>query len=789
MVFENYPVEPALKQGIQTLAIEDVTTAEQTNYPLTLFAMAQHTLDLKVQYNCDRFTPDAIERLLGHLETVLTGFLAHPERSIGTLPLLTPAEQQQIQTWNQTQQPIPERCVHELIADQAKTTPDAVAVIFEDTALSYQELDHRANQLANHLSEKGIQPGDRVALCLERSAELVITLLAILKTGATYVPLDPAYPVERLRFILEDAQVSLLITANSSTVGSAPGVDGLTADSMVGSAHPTREAITNNTLPILNISDLSNPSTLHGRTAVRPYPSTHLPTHPPTHPPSTLAYLIYTSGSTGTPKGVPIRHQSLTNLLTSMSQAPGITAQDTLLAVTTPAFDIAALELFLPLTVGGTLVIASQDTVRDPQRLASQLEQHDITLMQATPATWRLLLESGWPGKANLKLLCGGEALDVYLAQQLLTCGQELWNLYGPTETTIWSAALQIESSMLKDGIVPIGQPIANTQFYILDAQQNPVPIGVPGELYIGGIGLSSGYWKREGLTAERFVANPLVKKSKFKIQNSKLDPSTHPPIHPSTLYKTGDRVRTREDGTLEYLERLDHQIKLRGFRIELGEIEAVLAQHPDVSQAVVVLREDNPQDPQLVAYIVLNFELSILNSELRTQNSKLKTYLSQHLPPYMVPSQFVMLDALPLTPNGKVDRKALPQPDGSLQPEPLALPRTEVETAIAALWQSVLNLEQVGLHDNFFDLGGHSLLMVRVHGQIQKQFAIEIPLVELFRYPTVSLLAAHLRHRDNGAATPERTAELAAGKQRLQQRRQQRHRQPQQPAGGRQHG
>ena len=284
VVFENYPVEPALKRGIQTLAIEDVTTAEQTNYPLTLFALAQHTLDLKVQYDCDRFTPDAIERLLGNLETVLTGFLTHPEQPIGTLPLLTPAEQQQLQTWNQTQQPIPECCVHELIADQAKTTPDATAVIFEDTTLSYRELDQRANQLTNYLLEKGVQSGDRVALCLERSAELVITLLAILKTGATYVPLDPTYPAERLRFILEDAQVSLLITASLSRVDNARMVDRLTANSMVGSAHPTSppgrvgtahlpiEAITNNTLPILDISDLS-------------YPPTLLPT-PPSYPPT-----------------------------------------------------------------------------------------------------------------------------------------------------------------------------------------------------------------------------------------------------------------------------------------------------------------------------------------------------------------------------------------------------------------------------------------------------------------------------------------------------------------------
>ncbi|MEB3357182.1 MAG: condensation domain-containing protein, partial [Synechococcales bacterium] len=326
VVFENYPVEPTLKHGIRTFTIEDVTTAEQTNYPLALFAMAQHTLDLKVQYSCDRFTPAAIERLLGHLETVLTGFLTHTEQSISTLPLLTPAEQQQIQTWNQTEQSIPERCVHELIADQAEATPDAIAVIFEDTSLSYRELNHQTNQFASYLKQLGLQQGHRIAVCLERSTELVITFLAILKAGATYVPLDPTYPTERLRFILEDAQVSLLITANAPPVSSTL---------------PAIESITNHAIPILNLLDETG-AIAHSPTP--PFP--HSPTPPSTHPltyPKDLAYLIYTSGSTGTPKGVPIRHQSLTNLLTSMAQTPGMTAQDTLLAVTTLAFDIAAL--------------------------------------------------------------------------------------------------------------------------------------------------------------------------------------------------------------------------------------------------------------------------------------------------------------------------------------------------------------------------------------------------------------------------------------------------------------
>ena len=759
VVFENYPVEPALKQSGQDFAIADVTTIEQTNYPLTLFAVAQSTLEIKVQYDSDRFATAAIQRLLDHLETVLSGFMAQPEAPIGTLPMLTATEHEQFAGWNQTKQLLPDRCIHELIAEQAAATPAAPALIFEDTPLTYQQFDQRANQLANYLVDKGIQPGHRVAVCLDRSAELVITLLAILKAGATYVPLDPMYPAERRRFILADADVSLLIVANQAAVGNAVQVEELLAKNATSVTHPT--------MPVLDLEGKAE-------AIVR---SPHSPTPPLPHSSSSLAYLIYTSGSTGTPKGVPIFHRSLTNLLASMAEAPGMMAEDTLLAVTTPAFDIAALELFLPLTVGGTLVIANKDAVRDPQKLATQLEQHDITLMQATPATWRLLLESGWRGKANLKLLCGGEALDVALAEKLLKCGSELWNLYGPTETTIWSAALKIEASVLQDGLVPIGPPIANTQFHVLDAQQRPVPLGVPGELYIGGLGLSPGYWQREDLTAERFVANPFGQGTGSREQRTDNETAYRPdsrfPILYSLLYKTGDLVRYLPNGTLEYLGRLDHQIKLRGFRIELGEIEALLSQHPDVSQAVVVLRED-----ALIAYVVLNCEGKIDNSEL-------KTYLLNHLPAYMVPTQFVVLDVLPLTPNGKVDRQALPKP-GAAQSNPVALPRTETERAIAAIWQSVLNLEQVGLHDNFFDLGGHSLLMVRVHGQLQQQLAVEIPLVELFRYPTVSTLAAYLRNRTAETPTGDRASELAAGKQRLQQRRQQR-RQP--AAGGQPHG
>ncbi|MGD1939775.1 MAG: amino acid adenylation domain-containing protein, partial [Leptolyngbyaceae cyanobacterium] len=692
-ILHNTPTQSFTLPDLQITTLEPETTPARFDLSLDMYETPDGLTGV-FEYNTDLFKRTTVQRLVDHFQKMLGAIAANPDSAIGTLPLLTPTEQQQLISWNQTEQPIPDRCVHELIADQAQATPAATALIFEDTVLSYQQLDQQANQLAHYLMQQGIQPGSRVALCLERSAELVVTLLAILKTGAVYVPLDPTYPVERLRFVLEDAQISLLITTQGETAGTDQKM----------------------TIPILDLQQ--NQAHI---TAQPCNPVTQLPSHTPTT--TDLAYLIYTSGSTRTPKGVTIQHQSLTNLLTSMAQAPGMTAQDMLLAVTTPAFDIAALELFLPLTVGGTLVIASQEVVRDPQQLAMQLEHHDVTLMQATPATWRLLVESGWQGKANLKILCGGEALDVALAKTLLTCGAELWNLYGPTETTIWSAALKLDASILADGIVPLGPPIANTQFHVLDAQQRSVPLGVPGELYIGGLGLSPGYWQREELTAERFIS---LGNSKFKVQNSKF------------LYKTGDRVRTLENGTLEYLGRLDHQVKLRGFRIELGDIEAVLTQHPDVSQAVVVLREDNAVESQLVAYVVSP-------AEFRIPNSEFQTHLSQHLPTYMVPSQFVVLDALPLTPNGKVDRSALPALEQTETAQAATVPRTLTEELLTNIWTAVLGQNSIGRDNNFFELGGHSLLATRVVAQVRQAFGVELPVRSLFESPTLSQLATEI--------------------------------------------
>ena len=396
-----------------------------------------------------------------------------------------------------------------------------------------------------------------------------------------------------------------------------------------------------------------------------------------------------------------------------------MTEKDVLLGVTTFTFDIAALEIFLPMTVGARLVIASGEVTSDATQLLDLLVKSGATVMQATPATWRLLLEAEWQSSNQLKILCGGEALPRKLANQLRSRSTSLWNLYGPTETTIWSVISKVES---EEGLISIGRPIANTQVYILDRHLQPVPIGVPGELHIGGAGLARGYLNRPELTEEKFIPNPFSHQEEAR------------------LYKTGDLARYLPDGSIEYLGRIDYLVKIRGFRIELGEIEAVLSQHPAVLQTVVIAREDVPGDQRLVAYLVPNQEPAPRISDLRR-------FLKQKLPDYMVPSAFVILKALPLTPNGKVDRRALPAPQGERPQMEAAyeMPQTDAELLIAAIWQEILHVEQVGIHDNFFDLGGHSLLMVQIHGKLQNIFPQELSMVGMFKYPTIHSLAKRL--------------------------------------------
>ena len=721
VVVENYPLAP--RQGMGKVELVDVAVVEQTHYPLTLFAVVTETLTLKVLSDPQRFSQAAMTRLLGHLQTVLSQMIqGAPAGVLQDITLLSPAEQQQLRMFGRSRTAIVHADrVDVAIAQQAAQHPDATAVISNSIALSYGQLNQRANQLAHYLRHQGIGPGTFIGLCLRRSIDMVVALLAILKAGCAYVPLDPTFPAARLRDVASNAQLNWII-CQAETAAAVGDLE----------AQP------------LNLSRID--AAVQQQPAADPCQPTH---------PDDFAYLIYTSGSTGQPKGVPIQHRSLSNLLGAMAARLHIRASDTFMAVTTLAFDIAALELFLPLANGARLLLASDDWVRDGHQLIAHLDAYGVNLMQATPATWRLLVNSGWGGQSGLRILCGGEALDIDLARQLCSCAEEVWNVYGPTETTIWSSALALAAPDLAGGLVPIGAPIDHTQFYVLDQQQQPVPIGVAGELYIGGIGLTPGYWQAPQLTAAKFMANPFGDK----------EDSPAP-----TLYRTGDRVRYREEGTLDYLGRLDQQTKLRGYRIELGEIEGVLATYPPIRQAVVMIRGDAPLNQRLVAYVTQAQE-----TDHATLARELRSHLSQQLPPYMIPSTYQVLEAFPLTPNGKVDRQALPAP---VPPAAAAdhQPQTSLETTLAQIWRSLLQREAIRIDDNFFEVGGHSLLVVNAQIQIRQQLGMELTLMDLFRYPTIRTLAARIGEQQGKEADPsDRTAVLTAGKQRLKQQLQQR--------------
>ncbi|NEQ79119.1 MAG: amino acid adenylation domain-containing protein [Moorea sp. SIO2I5] len=651
-------------------------------YDLTLMIRKiHHNYKVILEYNTDLFDSTTANRILQHFQILLEGIVTNVDQSLNNLPLLTLAEQHQLLTqWNQTQADYPKDvCIHQLFEAQVEKTPNAVAVVFENQQLTYQQLNQRANQLAHHLQSLGVQSEVLVGICLERSLEMLVGLLGILKAGGAYVPLDPNYPQERLAFMLTDAQVAVVLTQEKLLT--------------VLPKHQAQVVCLD-----ADWEEIAKQSQNHLISKL-------------TH--ENLAYTIYTSGSTGKPKGVQIPHCAVVNFLQSMAQEPGLTASDTLLAVTSISFDIAALELYLPLITGARLQLASREVATDPKQLMEQLKASSATVMQATPATWRMLLTANWQGNPHLKMLCGGEALPQDLAEQLLNKGATLWNLYGPTETTIWSATYRVEATQLSRGIIPIGRPIANTKIYLLDSGGQPVPVGIPGELHIGGAGLARGYLNRPELTAEKFITNAAGER----------------------LYKSGDLARYLPDGNIEYIERLDHQVKIRGFRIELGEIGAVLSQHPAVVQAVVIAREDEPGNKRLVAYIV--------TCEQSLNINQLREFLFSKLPEYMVPSAFVTLETLPLTPNGKVDRKALPAPDGDFSREhEYVAPRTPSEEIIANIFASVLGVQNVGIHDNFFALGGHSLLTTQVISRVSEAFQMKLPLRSLFEKPTVALLS-----------------------------------------------
>ncbi len=684
MVFENYP-EDALRGAGGRFAISREWSWQRTNYPLTVVVVSGQELHLSMAFEPTYFETDDIKRMLQHLRAILAGMVRAPESCLGAVPLLTEAAwQEQVVVWNATAAPYPrEHTVHTLVETQAARRPDAAAITYAGRWLTYAELNRRANGVAWSLQTLGVGPDVRVGLCVERSLEMVVGLLGILKAGGAYVPLDPMYPKARLAFMLEDARVSVLVTQERLRHGLPEhGAHVVCLDPESETAAPACEI---------------NP--------VRPVTAPN------------LAYVIYTSGSTGQPKGVQIPHQAVVNFLHTMRHQPGLTHEDTLLAVTSLSFDIAVLELILPLMVGARVVLAGPDVAADGAQLAESLETSGATVMQATPATWRLLLASGWQGRTPLRIFCGGEALTRDLADALRARGSSVWNLYGPTETTVWSTAAKVEAV---PEAVSIGRPIANTQLYLLDAALQPVSVGLPGDVYLGGDGLARGYLNRPALTAERFIPNPFSETPGAR------------------LHTVGDVAHYRPDGALAFLGRRDQQVKLRGFRVELGEIEAVLGQHAGVQEAVVLVREDRPGDARLVAYIIPQQEAAPAFEELRR-------FVQQNLPDYMTPAAVVTLETWPLTPNGKVDRRALPAPDG-MRPgleNAFVAPRSPIEELLASRWADVLGLERVGVHDNFFDLGGHSLLATQVMSRVHQVSQTELPLSNLFDTPTVAGLAA----------------------------------------------
>jgi amino acid adenylation domain-containing protein len=580
--------------------------------------------------------------------------------------------------WNQTAASYPQRCLHELIQDQVEHTPDAVAIECGDERLTYRELDVRANQLANHLVALGVGPDVLVGICVERSLEMLVGLLGTLKAGGAYVPIDPAYPAERQAFMLESSEAPIVLTQE-------------------------------------RLVDALPPGEFEVVLLDRDWPEiSQLPTAAPPSDGDTeqLAYVIYTSGSTGKPKGVQIPHRALVNFLWTMRERPGLDADDVLVAVTTLSFDIAGLELYLPLIVGARIVLARQET-SNPTALASLLDRAGATVMQATPTTWRMLLDSGWQGRTGMKALCGGEALPLSLADGLVRLGLELWNMYGPTETTIWSTCKRVDT---RGESLTIGRPIANTTVYILDEHMQPAPIGVAGELWIGGDGLARGYRGRSDLTEERFVAHPF-------------EPSDR-----ARIYRTGDLARYRLDGEIEFLGRIDHQVKVRGFRIELGEIENTLTRHPAVHEAVVVARGQESTEAELSAYVI--------PSGVPVGADALRRFLTQTLPAYMVPSTVTVLASFPLTPNGKIDRNGLPEPERSrsAQQEPIA-PRTELEQRLVAVWERELEIHPIGVKDDFFELGVTSIAAATLFAAIEHELGSRLPLGAIFRAPTIEAL------------------------------------------------
>ncbi len=687
MVFENYPIAEALQQASpQSLVFDNVIAQEQTHYPLTLAVEAGERLVLSMSYDRGHFDAPAITQLARHFEHLLQALASDARALLGELPLLDDAERQHLlQDWNDTAVAFADAPIHDLIEAQVQATPDAVALILGERQLSYAELDRQANRLAHRLRELGVGPDVLVGISLERSLEMVVGLLAILKAGGAYVPLDPAYPRERLDYMLRDSGIRLLLTQSSLLA-----------------QLPVSEQVRSLELDLL--------IDWQDSTDIAP-PQVHL------HP-DNLAYVIYTSGSTGRPKGVEIRHGALTNHMLWMQNELKLAPHDRVLQKTAFSFDASVWEFWLPLLNGAQLVLASPALSDDLSLLWSEVAEHQISILQLAPSVLQALLPDVKGGQLDsLRTLAfGGEGLSAALVEQLRQqWNGQVYNLYGPTEATIDTSSLLIEGPV-DTAIAAIGRPISNVRTYVLDANLQVCPVGSAGELYVGGDSLARGYHQRPDLTAERFVPDPFTPGAR--------------------LYRTGDLVRYRADGVIDYLGRIDHQVKIRGLRIELGEIEAQILRHAAVREAVVLAKE-TANGTQLVAWVVGGQGDELV--------AELKALLGQDLPGFMVPTQWLFLEQLPLTPNGKLDRKALPQPDIGHAHAAYVAPATELERQLAAIWADVLKVEKVGMSDDFFELGGHSLLATQIVSRVQKELGHHVPLRAMFELNTLQALAQYI--------------------------------------------
>jgi amino acid adenylation domain-containing protein len=639
---------------------------------------------LKLEYDKARLDHAASERMLGHIATLLEGIVSNPDQRVGELAMLTPAELSEVMTMSRGGRLAEsyQTTLPQLFQQQASLTPEATALVYEGERLTYAELNAKANQLAHYLQRCGVGPETLVGICVERSLEMVIGLLGILKAGGAYVPLDPSYPAERLRLIVAESEISVVLTAQRFSE-LLPEVKSIRLDADWHEiARESEENLTSNTAP------------------------------------RNLAYVIYTSGSTGKPKGSMITHEGICNRLLWMQETYKLGAEDSVLQKTPFTFDVSVWEFFWPLLAGARLVMARPGAHGDSRYLVETIQREKITMLHFVPSMLAAFVEeSGVRECRSLKrVICSGEALPFELKERFRQrLKAELYNLYGPTEASVdvtyWDCA-----SAMERPVVPIGRAIANTQIYVLDENLGPVPVGVRGELYIGGVGLARGYLRRAELTAERFVPDP------FGAAGTR-------------LYRTGDLARYLADGNVEYLGRTDHQVKIRGFRIELEEIEATIQRYPDVRHCAVIATGDVAGDRALIAYVVTQ------NGE-PADRTALRAFLQTQLPVYMVPARFVNIEQMPVTSSGKIDRRKLPEPGPQLRETVFEAPRTGVEEKLAAMWTTVLKLEGVGIHDNFFNLGGNSLLAFQIISRVRDEFNVELPLTRVFETPTVAQLS-----------------------------------------------